>query len=82
MQLDDASQDPNRVVSSSKTVPSSNKKGDDPPHAKAKKQYETITDSFLCTMDQEEPIVGRTEGREDHVRWGCNGRHVRFAGGR
>ena len=55
--MGDASQTPNRVVSSSKTVPSSNKKGDDPPHAKAKKQYETITDSFLCTMDQEEPIV-------------------------
>ena len=56
-EMEEASQDPNRVVSSSKTVPSSNKKGDDPPHAKAKKQYETITDSFLCTMDQEEPIV-------------------------
>ncbi|MCY4399782.1 MAG: hypothetical protein OXE96_10640 [Gemmatimonadetes bacterium] len=56
-EMDEASQTPNRVVSSSKTVPSSNKKGDDPPHAKAKEQYETITDSFLCTMDQHEPIV-------------------------
>ena len=56
-EMEEASQTPNRGVSSSKTVPSTNKKGDDPPHAKAKKQYETITDSFLCTMDQEEPIV-------------------------
>ena len=56
-EMDEASRTPNRVVSSSKTVPSSNKAGDDPPHAKAKKQYETITDSFLCTMDQDEPIV-------------------------
>ena len=55
--MDDASLDPNRVVSSSNPVPSSNKSGDNPPHAKAKTQYETITDSFLCTMDQEEPIV-------------------------
>ena len=36
---------------------SSNKPGDNPPHAKAKTQYETITDSFLCTMDQDDPIV-------------------------
>ena len=53
----DAALDPNRVVSSSNPVPSSNKPGDNPPHAKAKTQYETITDSFLCTMDQSEPIV-------------------------
>ncbi len=56
-EMDEASETPNRVMSSSKTVPSSNKAGDNPPHAKAKKQYETITDSFLCTMDQDEPIV-------------------------
>lgn len=55
--MDDASLDPNRIVSSSNPVPSSNKPGDNPPHAKAMTQYETISDSFLCTMDQDEPIV-------------------------
>ena len=55
--LEHAALDPNRVVSSSNPVPSSNQPGDNPPHAKAKTQYETITDSFLCTMDQTEPIV-------------------------
>ena len=55
--MDEASVEPNRVVSSSNPVPSSNKAGDNPPHAKAKMQYETITESFLCTMDQHEPIV-------------------------
>lgn len=63
-EMDEASQTPNRVVSSSKTVPSSNKAGDNPPHAKAKKQYETITASFLCTMDQSEPIVAQLKDRK------------------
>ena len=56
-EMDKASLKPNRVISSSNTVPSSNKAGDNPPHAKAKTQYEAITESFLCTMDQDEPIV-------------------------
>ena len=55
--MDDASKDPNRIVASSNTVPSSNDPGDNPPHAKAKTQYETITTSFLCTMDHDDPIV-------------------------
>ena len=38
--------------------------GDNPPHAKAKTQYETITDSFLCTMDQDEPIVAEVNDKE------------------
>ncbi len=63
-EMDEASETPNRVVSSSKTVPSSNKAGDNPPHAKAKKQYETITDSFLCTMDQDEPIVAQFKDKK------------------
>ena len=62
-EMEEASHTPNRVVSSSKTVPSSNKAGDNPPHAKAKKQYETITESFLCTMDQDEPIVVKLEDK-------------------
>ena len=60
-EINQASLDPNRVVSSSNSVPSSNKPGDNPPHAKAKTQYETITDSFLCTMDQDDPIVAELE---------------------
>ncbi|MDE0093256.1 MAG: hypothetical protein OXO49_01980 [Gammaproteobacteria bacterium] len=55
--MEEASRSPNCVVSSSNKVPESNNKGDDPPHAKAKEQYETITESFLCTMDQDFPIV-------------------------
>ena len=62
-EMDNASILPNRVVSSSNPVPSSNKPGDNPPHAKAKTQYETITKSFLCTMDQDEPIVARLENQ-------------------
>ena len=60
-EMDDASLEPNRVISSSNSVPSSNKPGDNPPHAKAKTQYESVTESFLCTMDQDEPIVAELE---------------------
>ena len=60
-EMDAASKSPNRIVSSSNTVPSSNKPGDNPPHAKAKTQYESITTSFLCTMDNENPIVAKLE---------------------
>ena len=62
--MDEASVKPNRVVSSSNPVPSSNKSGDNPPHAKAKTQYETITESFLCTMDQDEPIVAKINDKK------------------
>ena len=55
--MENAAIEPNRIISSSNPVPASNKAGDNPPHVKAKTQYETITDSFLCTMDQDEPIV-------------------------
>lgn len=61
-EMEAAAEEPNRVVSSSEPVPSSNKRGDNPPHAKAKTQYETITDSFLCTMDQDAPIVAELSG--------------------
>ena len=63
-EMGDAAIEPNRVVSSSNTVPSTNKTGDNPPHAKAKTQYETITESFLCTMDQDEPIVAELDDQE------------------
>ncbi len=60
-EMDAASKSPNRIVSSSNPVPSTNKSGDNPPHAKAKTQYESITTSFLCTMDNENPIVAKLE---------------------
>lgn len=44
--------DPGYVVSSSEPVPDSNEPGDNPPHALAKIQYESIvTDEFLCTHE-------------------------------
>ena len=63
-EMDKASVKPNRVVSSSNPVSSSDKVGDNPPHAKAKTQYETITESFLCTMDQDEPIVAEIDDKK------------------
>ena len=63
-EMDTASRAPNRIVSSSSKVPSSNKPGDNPPHAKAKTQYESITTSFLCTMDNDNPIVAKLENEK------------------
>ena len=63
-EMDAASKSPNRIVSSSNTVPSSNKPGDNPPHAKAQTQYESITTSFLCTMDNENPTVAKLENEK------------------
>ena len=71
-EMDTASKRPNRIVSSSNTVPSSNKSGDNPPHAKAKTQYESITTSFLCTMDNDDPIVAKVKKPKDLVCWGCD----------
>lgn len=60
--MEAAAQSPDYVVSSSNPVPSSNEKGDNPPHAVAKKQYEGITTTFVCTMEHPneknpEPVV-------------------------
>ena len=57
------------IVSSSKSIPASNKKGDNPPHAIAKDRYEEIVSSeFLCTHNDEsedaEPIVFDKSGDE------------------
>ena len=54
----------NKVVSSSESVPSSNKKGDNPPHGKAKRRYQEITANFVCTMEHPntkdpEPVVAQ-----------------------
>lgn len=53
--------DPGYCVSSCEPVPSSNKKGDNPPHAKAKNRYQEIveTDHFLVT--QEHPNTNKPE---------------------
>jgi beta-lactamase superfamily II metal-dependent hydrolase len=56
------------VVSSSRSIPASNKRGDNPPHAKAKARYEEIVSTeFLCThnaaSEEAEPIVfEKTDG--------------------
>jgi hypothetical protein len=52
-----AQQTPGHIVASSEAIPTSNKDGDNPPHAKAKQRYEEIAiDDFLCT--QEHPSTG------------------------
>ena len=57
--IGNAALDPGYVVSSSEPVPTCNDPGDNPPHAKAKRQYERIVpNEFLCTHehpDQENP---------------------------
>ena len=57
--IGNAAMDPGYVVSSSEPVPASNEPGDNPPHAKAKRQYELIVpNEFLCTHehpDKENP---------------------------
>lgn len=51
---------PGYVISSSSPVPSSNQAGDNPPHAKAKRQYlRIVPNDFLCTHEhpnEDEPI--------------------------
>lgn len=50
--IGNAALDPGYIVASSKPVPSSNKPGDNPPHAKARVQYERIVSNvFLCTHE-------------------------------
>ena len=47
--------DPGFVISSSEPVPATNELGDNPPHAKAKEQYELIVpNEFLCTHEHKE----------------------------
>ena len=50
--MEKAELEPGHIVSSSEPVPSSDKKGDNPPHAKAKNRYEEIVkNEFLCTQE-------------------------------
>lgn len=47
-----AALDPSYIVSSSEPIPTSNEPGDNPPHAKAKGQYQSIVcNNFLCTHE-------------------------------
>ena len=61
--MEQAELSPGHIVASSEPIPASNKSGDNPPHAKAKKRYDEIAnDGFLCTQehpneDKPEPIV-------------------------
>ena len=61
--IGNAALDPGYVVSSSEPVPARNDPGDNPPHAKAKRQYERIVpNEFLCTHEHPnkknpEPII-------------------------
>ena len=61
--LGNAALDPGYVVSSSEPVPGKNDPGDNPPHAKAKAQYQRIVpNEFICTHEHPnetnpEPII-------------------------
>ena len=56
------------IISSSDPIPLSNKHGDNPPHAKAKKRYEEIVpNDFICTMGHPneknpEPLIFEVSG--------------------
>ncbi|MDE2833730.1 MAG: hypothetical protein OXM02_04335 [Bacteroidota bacterium] len=69
----DTALNPGYVISSSDPVPATNRPGDNPPHAKAKEQYELIVPSkFLCTQEHPtevspDPIV--FEVGPDGFRW-------------
>ncbi|SRR5579884_721559 len=61
--MEAAALEPGYVVSSSEPIPATNKKGDNPPHARAKARYQEIAPTgFLCTQehgeeDQPSPII-------------------------
>ena len=62
--------DGGHIIASCDPVPASNKKGDNPPHAKAKAKYEEIVaiDHFMCTgehSDSESPQPIRFEFTDD-----------------
>lgn len=58
--LENAALAPGYVVSSSEPVPARNRPGDNPPHAKAKRQYQRIVpNDFICT--HEPPNGGHPE---------------------
>lgn len=61
------------VISSSLEVPNSNKKGDNPPHAKAKARYEEIAaGEFLCTHND--------VSDDDTISFSCANGEMTFGG--
>lgn len=61
--IEDAAEEIGYIIASCDPIPSKNKSGDNPPHAKAKQRYEEIApNGFLCTGEhpnrkEPEPIV-------------------------
>ncbi len=53
--------EPGYCVSSCEPIPGSNKKGENPPHAKAKRRYEEIVDKGRFLVTQEHPDEGKPE---------------------
>lgn len=57
--LSNASLNPGYIIASSEPIPDSNEVGDNPPHAKAKEEYEMIAPTaFICThehVDEDDP---------------------------
>ena len=50
--LSAAAQNPGYIIASSHVIPASNESGDNPPHAKAKEEYEMIVpNAFICTHE-------------------------------
>ncbi|MDX1996642.1 MAG: hypothetical protein SF066_02895 [Thermoanaerobaculia bacterium] len=60
------------VVASANCIPSSNKDGDNPPHAKAKARYQELaTGGFVCTHDDGEPA--------EPLKFTVNGSDIAYA---
>ena len=53
--IENCKAEPGYIVASAEPVPATNKKGDNPPHAKAKRRYEEIVESGHFLVTQEEP---------------------------
>ena len=53
--LKDNKEEPSYCVSSCEPVPARNQKGDNPPHAKAKRRYQEVVDSGHFVVTQEHP---------------------------
>lgn len=67
---------PNFVVSSSTPIPATNDPGDNPPHAKAKEQYMTFAEEFMCThehpdKDNPQPIIFEVSGENGFQQVGA-----------
>ena len=52
--MSSATKSPSYVIASSRPIPASDEPGADPPHARAKRWYQKVTETFACTMDPQE----------------------------